>query len=278
MPVIKYSIPTIQNFPFEVIRGKLAVAKQTHATGFTLVEMAVVLLIMGILLGGLLPTLSSRIEQQRLNDVRKQLDEMQQAVLGYTLINGRLPCPASSTSNGMESFSTGGNAANGMCSNFDNGYAPAATLGLVTKDGYAVDPWNNRIRYAVTQSHSNAFTSIDGMKLTMNLTGLSSLAPDLLVCTTAKGISASICAPGTALTANTGVPLVIYSTGKNGSYGGTGIDEAANPNPNSNNNDRVFVSHLPTTSSAANGEFDDVVVWLSPGLLYYQMIAAGKLP
>ena len=274
MPVIKYSIPTIQNFPFEVIRGKLAVAKQTHATGFTLVEMAVVLLIMGILLGGLLPTLSSRIEQQRLNDVRKQLDEMQQAVLGYTLINGRLPCPASSTSKGMESFSNGGNATNGMCSNFDNGYAPAATLGLVTTDGYAVDPWNNRIRYAVTKSNSNAFTTSNGM----NLVGLANLAPDLLVCTTANGISASSCASGAALTASPGVPLVIYSTGKNGSYGGTGIDEAANPNPNSNNNDRVFVSHLPTAGSAANGEFDDVVIWLSPALLYYQMIAAGKLP
>jgi len=276
MLVIKYHNPSIQNFSLalEVIKRKQAVASQTHTSGFTLIEMAVVLLIMGILLSGLLPTLSSRIEQQRLSEVHKQLDEIQLAVLGYTLINGRLPCPASSTSKGMESFSNGGNATNGMCSNFDNGYAPAATLGLVTTDGYAVDPWNNRIRYAVTKSNSNAFTTSNGM----NLVGLANLAPDLLVCTTATGISASSCASGAALTASPGVPLVIYSTGKNGSYGGTGIDEAANPNPNSNNNDRVFVSHLPTAGSAANGEFDDVVIWLSPALLYYQMIAAGKLP
>lgn len=248
----------------------------THcrAAGFTLVEMAVVLLIVALLLGGLLPTLSSRVEQQRMSEVRKQLDEIEQAVIGYALSSGRLPCPASSSSKGTESFASGGSAANGDCSNFNDGYAPAATLGLVTADGYAVDPWGNRIRYALTKSNNKAFTSINGM----SATGMSSLTPDLLVCTTATGISATSCASGAALTASPGVPLVIYSTGKNGSYGGTGADEAANPNANSNNNDRVFVSHTPTASSAANGEFDDIVIWLSPSILLGKMVAAGKLP
>jgi hypothetical protein len=71
---------------------------------------------------------------------------------------------------------------------------------------------------------------------------------------------------------------VIYSTGKNGGYGGTGADELANPNSNSANNDRVFVSHLPTVSTSANGEFDDIVIWLSPNLLFGNMVAAGRLP
>ena len=112
----------------------------------------------------------------------------------------------------------------------------------------------------------------------MSATGMSSLTPDLLVCTTATGISATSCASGTALTASPGVPLVIYSTGKNGSYGGIGADEAANPNPNSSNNDRVFVSHAPTAGAAANGEFDDIVIWLSPGILLGKMVTAGILP
>ena len=54
--------------------------------------------------------------------------------------------------------------------------------------------------------------------------------------------------------------------------------EALNPNPNSNNSDRVFVSHIPTASSATNGEFDDIVIWLSPNILFGKMVAAGKLP
>lgn len=253
--------------------------KTTHSTiwcmaGFTLVEMAVVLLIVALLLGGLLPTLSGRIELQRMSEVHKQLDEIEQALIGYAVAYGRLPCPASTSSNGAESFAAGGNAANGNCSNFNDGYAPAATLGLVTADGYATDSWGNRIRYAVTASNSNAFTRTGGM----SATGMSALAPNLLVCSTATGITATSCASSKALTANPGVPLIIFSTGKNGSYGGSGTDEAANPNINSSNNDRVFVSHAPTASSATNGEFDDIVIWLSPNILFNRMVEAGKLP
>jgi prepilin-type N-terminal cleavage/methylation domain-containing protein len=243
-------------------------------SGFTLIEMAVVLLIVGLLLGGLLPTLSSRVEQQRLGEVRKQLDEIQQALIGYAIVNARLPCPASATSKGVESFNPGASAVGGECSNFYNGYAPAATLGLVTADGYAVDPWGNRIRYALTKSHSYAFSRINGM----SEIGMSHLNPDLLVCSSASGLGPSACAAGAALTASPGVPLVIYSTGKNGGYGGTGADELANPNSSSANNDRVFVSHLPTVSTSANGEFDDIVIWLSPNLLFGNMVAAGRLP
>ena len=43
-------------------------------------------------------------------------------------------------------------------------------------------------------------------------------------------------------------------------------------------NDRVFVSHTPTPSNAANGEFDDIVVWISPNILFSRMVAAGQLP
>ncbi len=212
--------------------------------GFTLLETAIVLFIVALLLGGLLPTLSSRIEQQRIREVSMQLDEVRQALIGYAIANGRLPCPASATSNGAESYASGGNAANGDCSNFDDGYAPSVTLGLVTSDerGYAIDPWGNRIHYAVTSWNANTYTSTGGMRTA----GLSTLAPNLLVCSTASGISATSCASGTALTSSPGVPAVIYSTGRNGSLGGTGADEAANPNPNSSNNDRVFVSHTPS--------------------------------
>jgi hypothetical protein len=68
------------------------------------------------------------------------------------------------------------------------------------------------------------------------------------------------------------VPAVIYSTGKNGASGGTSADEAENPNPNSADNNRVFVSHDFTPT------FDDMVIWISPNILFNRMVAAGKLP
>lgn len=244
--------------------------------GFTLVEVAIVLAIVALLLGGLLIPLATQLEQQRISDTQRTLDNVKEALIGYAIANGRLPCPASSTSNGQESFAAGGDPTNGNCSNFFNGLAPAVTLGITPTDsqGYALDAWGNRIRYAVTTANGNAFTTINGMQTTT----ITSLTPDLQVCSTSTGISGSPpnCASGTALT--TTAPAVIYSLGKNAATGGTGNDEAANPNPNSANNDRVFVMHPPTPSTAANGEFDDIVIWMSPNILYGRMVTAGRLP
>ncbi len=247
--------------------------------GFSLIEMAVVLMIVGLLLAGLVPTLSSQMEQRQVNETRKQLDEIQQAMIGFTIATGRLPCPAFPPSNGQESFATSptvGNATNGICSNFYNGFVPAAALGITPVDaqGYMLDGWNNRIRYAVANNTvsgvPNTFTSTHGMRsATMDNIANANL---LNVCMSATDITGSDC--GAALNMLTDkVPVVIYSTGKNGGYGGTGFDEVANLDGN-----RVFVSHTPTPSTAANGEFDDLVIWLSPNILFNRMVAAGKLP
>lgn len=260
-------------------------------SGFTLIEMAVVLMIIGLLLGGLIPTLSAQIDAQRSNNTQKQLNEIMEAVTGFAVINGRLPCPASSTSNGQESFCTNATGpcgtplttyqTHGRCTNQYDGLVPAAALGLMPVDnqGFILDSWNNRIHYAVT-SYWDATNSIYSFTTTngMSTTGLSTISPNLFVCSTATGISGSACASGASLTSN-GVPAVIYSTSINGGYGGTATDEAANPNPNiSSSNDQTFVSHTPTPSTAANGEFDDIVIWLSPNVLVNRMVTAGKLP
>ncbi len=249
--------------------------------GFTLIEIAMVLFIVALLLGGLLPTISSQVEQRQTNETRKQLDEIQQALIGFAIANGRLPCPASSTSNGQESFATSptvGNATNGICSNFYNGFVPAAALGIMPVDaqGYMLDGWNNRIRYAVHDYKpivvpNTTFTSTNGMQNT-TMSKIADPNTELLyICASATGIGLDCGAALNKLTDK--VPVVIYSTGKNGGYGGTGLDELANLNGN-----RVFVSHTPTPSTAANGEFDDLVIWLSPNILFNRMVAAGKLP
>ncbi len=229
--------------------------------GFTLVEMAIVLMIVGLLLGGLLVPLSAQMEQRNVSDTRKTLDEIQQALIGYAIINDRLPCPASSTNNGVEDPPV----VTGTCNHPNDGFVPAATLGLTQVDsqGFAVDAWNNRIHYAVTSSYANAFTTTGGMKAT----GLSSLTNlNLLVCSTASASGTSCSVANSSLTSN-GVPAVIYSTGKNGGSGGAGTDEAANLDGNN-----TFVSHTPTPT------FDDLVVWISPNILLNRMVAAGKLP
>ena len=238
-----------------------------RSSGFTLVEMAMVLLIVALLLSGLVPSISQQMEQRRITETRQQLEEIKDALMGFAIINGRLPCPASATSNGQESPVGGGN-----CTNTYNGFVPAATLGMASalnSQGHPIDAWGNPLAYAVTESNSNAYTTSNGLATV----GLDSLSPDLLVCSTSTGISGSNCATGKKLTAGSGIPVILYSSGGNAAYGGTGADESKN-----NDNNRVFVSHTPTPETAANGEFDDIVTWMSNHLLLNRMVTAGKLP
>lgn len=266
--------------------------------GFTLIEMAMVLMIVGLLLAGMIPAISSQIEQQRTNETRKILEEMKDALLGFAVANGRLPCPASSTSNGMESFCTSANGAcgteiflpplptHGRCAKPYDGFFPAVTLGVapVNAQGQLLDAWGNPVRYAITNARDTSnifyFTATDGIKTRWN--SGSSLNSDLQVCSTSTGLTTSTpgsadCASGKTLTNN--AVAIIYSLSKNFATGGSSGDEAHNPNPQTTiTADRAFVFHEPTASGATNGEFDDIVTWLSPNILFNRMVMAGKLP
>jgi len=225
---------------------------RTRCGGFTLLEMAIALLIVALLLDGLAPNLSARMEQRRTGEARRQLEEIREALTGYVITNGRLPCPAAPAGDGTESFAQGGSAADGACSNFHDGYAPAATLGLANAGGYALDPWNRRIRYAAAKSYTrlNGVSPANGGKA-------------LQVCGTPA------CAAGTKLTSDPGVPALLYSVGANGN------DETIVP---ASGDPPVFVSRAPTAASSATGEFDDLAIWLSPNVLYARMAEAGRLP
>lgn len=234
-----------------------------RADGFTLVELAIALFVISILLSGILLPLTTQVTQRKTGDAQKALEDVKEALIGYAMARGRLPCPATATSNGIESPVGGG-----ACTTV-YGFVPAATLGLSGTDaqGYAIDTWGTRIRYAVTTSNANAFTTTNGMRTA----GMGALSPNLYVCATATGITATTCGTATMLVGS--APAVIYSLGPNWATGGAGADEAANLN-----NDPVFVFHLRTASGNANGEFDDIVTWLSTNALTSRMVMAGQLP
>lgn len=233
--------------------------------GFTLVEMAIVLSIIALILGTGLALLSAQQDQRRIEETKARLYEAREALIGFAITYGRLPCPAIASTNGEESPVV----VTGVCSNPWNGLIPAATLGLspVDSQGFAIDAWNNRIRYAVTTSNGSAFTTVNGMQTT----GMGTLAPDLAVCDSATGITGTACA--TAISLTNSAPAVIYSLGPNGATGGTGADETANLD-----NNRVFISHSPAPVEAAGGYFDDQLTWISPNILFNRMVQAGKLP
>jgi len=236
--------------------------------GFTLVEIAVVLFILAALLTGLLAPLTAQVDQRKTSDTQRTLDLAMEALVGFAAANGRLPCPASLVSNGSEDCAGTLNGVN----NVYTGYYPAVALGIgpVDAQGYLLDAWaqpQNRVRYSVTAANGGAFVTANGMRTT----GIAALSPSLTVCSTATGIAGGNCAAGATLTAT--APAVMFSLGKNAPTGGTGLDEAENLS-----NNRIFVWHTPTASNAPNGEFDDMVVWMSPNVLYNRLINAGQLP
>jgi prepilin-type N-terminal cleavage/methylation domain-containing protein len=262
--------------------------------GFTLAELAIVLVIVSLLLGGMMAMVSSQTDQRNWNDTQSRLEAARDAILGYAIANGRLPCPANSGSAGAEVQVSGvcgasGNTYDyygGVVSGVTYGLLPAVTIGYqpVDAQGFALDAWGNRIRYAVSRGTTPVTTSANFTNAAnLKGSGVTVLPNDLVVCASATGTSAG--PPGScgavatnSVTSQKTVVAILYSPGKNGRTPITlGLDEAANENRAGTNN-AVFVSHPPTPSTFANGEFDDQVLWISVGTLYAKLIAAGVLP
>lgn len=256
-------------------------------SGFTLVEMAIVLMIVGLLLGGLIPTLSAQMESQRINETRKQLDEIQQALIGYALVNGRLPCPAEAslatglanagveavTGNTCACVASSGNTVADNSAIACTGGTVTGVLPWVTLGIKETDAWERRYTYRVTRHFAD---QISANTFGSGCTPSSApTAASFALCSPGEPDVYSADSGGTVIANN--VPVLFLSHGKNGAgaylSNGTqlpaaaGVDEAEN-----SDNDTKFVSHTPTP------DFDDQVMWLSNNILVNRMVAAGKLP
>ena len=66
--------------------------------GFTLVELAIVLVIVALLTSGLLLGVSAQRNAAENIDAQRQLENIREALTGFALSRGRLPCPALPTS------------------------------------------------------------------------------------------------------------------------------------------------------------------------------------
>jgi len=246
--------------------------------GFTLIEMAVVLVVVALVLGSLLVPLASQVEQRRIDATTQTLEQARDAVLAFATARGRLPCPAG-TVNGQEVLTT--NAATGDCATFW-GLLPAATLGISPLDaeGFVRDGWGldqNRIRYAVRNAtvggQNYVFTKTGGIKAA----GMPAFngSQFLYVCNSGTGVNSNTDC-GSAFSLTTEAVVVIWSVGPNAVTGSASADEAENPNPNGGSADRIFVSRPRGTGTGA--EYDDQMVWITPPILFQRMIAAGQLP
>lgn len=214
--------------------------------------MAIVMVILGMLLGGLLSPLSTQREISQRQEAEEQLQEIHDALIGFAIAQSpsRLPCPASPGPGGGGTNGEEDPVGGGTC-NTQHGLIPARTLGLngnFNNDGELLDPWHRTINYSVS--------SVSGSAWTTSIT-LSTPTPNFEVC------QDTLC----AVTLADNLVAIVYSSAKD-------ITGSALQNENSDNDTR-FV--LAPYSEGAGNEFDDILHWISPNPLSLQLVKAGRL-
>ncbi len=251
---------------FEMNRTTVIFFRTRHA-GFSLTELAIVMLIVSLLIGGMLMPMAAQQEIKQRQETDTALSAIREALIGYVLMHGYLPCPA------PVDLSTAGvegsrDATTGNCNHATNsrwGLVPWVTLGVGHYDG-----WNNLIRYSVTPAFSNSVTLF-----TLASTG------DITIQTRDSSLTIQTLAQS--------VPVALLSHGKRAAWAytgsGTQISDSANDNADEDANGNAasigttLISHNPTNENASitGGEFDDIVVWIPATTLFARLSAAGKL-
>lgn len=265
-----------------------------YLSGFTLAELAVVLVIIGLLLGGLFMPLSGQMDSRYRADTDKALSDAREALIGFAIVNGRLPCPAdrtiasANTDAGAEAViaaggpcrcttatsgiavAVGGTACNETSPSSVTGVLPWATLGLPETDA-----WGNRYTYRVTTRFSRVASGQLVTNFGTSCSSLSSAPAAAAFALCSAGDIAVYTSSALTTTVAGGIPAVVVSHGKYSAgawttsgtqipYSTASTDEQDNADSDAN-----FVS---------NTNIDDQLIWISPNLLMNRMIAAGKLP
>ncbi len=271
--------------------SSLSISKQT---GFSLIELALVLAIVGLVSGGLAFPLAAQITQKHVQETQEKLQATTEALVGYAVLNGHLPCP-DSNGDGLADTSCNDSALSN--SNVVLGDVPWATLGLP----FQSDAWNNRLRYAVGADLTCNFSKLNGSGTPSNTCNFSTQPSSTRLgidCTanTAGGVPllpGCSKANGTGESANvaTYVAFLVFSYGKN-AYGAVSQDGTITyPAPTSPdelknmhtvsvaaNLQRRFVYRTATNNTSQVGEFDDQMQWVSVNTLAAKLLAAGQWP
>lgn len=231
-------------------------AYQHGMQGFTLLELAIAVVILSLLSGWLIVPLRMYLSQAAYRDNAQRLQIVQQALLGHAVIMHYLPCPDTDMPpDGWENV-----LANQSCHK-DEGVLPWQQLGVS-----ATDAWGRFFRYRADSTFTH-----HGVRFT---------------------ISHAENASGIEVTGETGgassVPsrpvAIVLSHGENGLGGiqsGAGQAHAmASPQSAAElenaDGDTSFIDQ--SQQHAAGAVYDDVLSMLSPKVLIATMVQAQRLP
>lgn len=243
-------------------------ASSRRQSGFSLIELAIVLVIVGLLIGGGIAALTATTEQTRRSEARRQLDHVREALYGFAMSNGRLPCPDT------DDPPDGEEDASASCD--DNGGAlPWVDLGLGRRD-----PWGYPLYYRVDDASPDfADPSADSDNPAFDLGD----SADLVV-VDGDGTNIVTSAPAVVLSFGPQGGQVWTDSGFTCPAAGTATGFSADEQENcDDDNGFVAAEYRPPDAGSSptnpgDGRFDDVVVWLPLPVLKSRMVDAGLLP
>lgn len=216
--------------------------------GFTLIEIAIVLVILSLLLGSLLMPLAAQVQQRQISDTQHLLDDAKLAITGYALKSPGvpyLPCP-DVDGNGWEDRTSG------VCNSYV-GDLPFATLGLP-----ATDAWGNRFHYHVEKKYAD------------NPPPSTPSSTPIVIQNAAR------------VTIANNLAAIVLSYGPNG-LGAHSASGTTNPLPpagsleaQNTDSDSTYIQATQSAQGSTAGEFDDMVSTISQFVLASTLNQAGR--
>jgi len=210
-----------------------------HLSGFTLIELAIILVIVGLLAGGLLLPLTTQLDIAKFQETNKILNQVRESLINYALLNNYLPCPATDQETGS--------AISPPCN--IEGFLPWANLGIGRYDA-----WGQPIRYRVD---ANYVSHIPNPPVTTNQLAVRDADGSDLV--------------------TSHVVAIIFSYGKNGHLADSSVKTwgdvlfpRAFAEPSTT---KIYY----TQGTFTQKDSDDTVVWLTQDSLVGRLVIAGKL-
>lgn len=216
------------------------------SAGFTLAELAVVLVILSLLAGSLVHPVRSRLEARDRQLSLERLRDIQQALTGFAIINARLPCPSTETDPASPAY---GVEDSPPCNHAVEGRLPWRTLAMPATDAWGrersgpADAWTGHWRYRVDAPFASGPIT-------------AALAPSGKLEVRAHDDSRITLADSQAV-------AIVYSTG---------------PNRQADGRNASYSASAPSYQAGeATADFDDLVAWLGRPLLIARLAQAGRL-
>ena len=250
------------------------------AHGFSLVELSIVLIVIGLLTSAAIEPLQAMVDRHRVQGTQRALEAAREALIGHIVATGVLPCPVARRGGSLEEgivWSTGTSATATVGTSLNAsaqrpcetsaGALPAVALGVAgatDTQGSPVDGWGNSLYYAVSLADHASLGEPGLPDWTspgeVGRVGVANLEADLSLCSV---LAAARC-PRRALRSDQ-IVAVVWSTGEDVSQHGIQGENQ--------DGDKVFaVGEFSQVESTA---YDDQLLWLSRSELSYWLLRAN---